>query len=314
MVLIFSIENDLSTKDVINWLTFFDKKFVRLNPEDKLIIQKFEILNSSNVFWEAKVGETVIKYSDITSVWYRRGGLNVFDFEIIRNSSLQYENYLEKEIETIENSFKHSLMKKNVIGNFVGVINKLIVLIEAQEVGLSIPNTSILTDKSKLKDFKQLKSLISKPIFEISPIEIRNKTAFYSAYTELLNENEVDESFFYTLVQEQIVKEFEIRSVYYNDVFYSSAIISQNNLKTSVDFRHYDEEKPNRILPYTLPTEIEIKLRLLMKKLRLNSGSFDLLYSENDYYFLEVNPVGQFGMVSFPCNYNIEKNIALKLI
>ena len=30
--------------------------------------------------------------------------------------------------------------------------------------------------------------------------------------------------------------------------------------------------------------------------------------------FLEVNPVGQFGMVSLPCNYQLEKRIAQYLI
>ncbi|AEA42827.1 hypothetical protein [Fluviicola taffensis] len=282
MVLIFSIENDPSTTAVINWLMYLNKKFIRLNPEDKLLLQTFEILNSNNIYWEAKVGENVIKYSEISSVWYRRGGLKIFDFGIERNSNFQYENYLENEIETIEKAIKHSLMKKIVVGNFVGVINKLIVLIEAQKTGLSIPNTSIVTKKSDLKEFRQSKDLISKPIFEIMPIENINKTSFYSAFTALLNENDVSESFFYTLVQEQIVKKFEIRSVYHGDIFYSSAIISQNNVQTSLDFRHYDKTKPNRILPFTLPIEIENKLRLLMRKLGLNSGSFDLIYSENE--------------------------------
>jgi hypothetical protein len=30
--------------------------------------------------------------------------------------------------------------------------------------------------------------------------------------------------------------------------------------------------------------------------------------------FLEINPVGQFGMVSHPCNYYLEKRIAQNLI
>ncbi|MNR06137.1 hypothetical protein D3C85_1222000 [compost metagenome] len=47
----------------------------------------------------------------------------------------------------------------------------------------------------------------------------------------------------------------------------------------------------------------------------LNCASFDVIYSSDDaqYYFLDLNPVGQFGMVSTPCNYNLEKEIALAL-
>ena len=34
------------------------------------------------------------------------------------------------------------------------------------------------------------------------------------------------------------------------------------------------------------------------------------LKSNDDFIFLEVNPVGQFGMTSSPCNYSLEKKIA----
>jgi glutathione synthase/RimK-type ligase-like ATP-grasp enzyme len=48
-----------------------------------------------------------------------------------------------------------------------------------------------------------------------------------------------------------------------------------------------------------------------MIKLGLDSGSIDMIVStEGKYIFLEVNPVGQFGMVSYPCNYYIERDIA----
>jgi D-alanine-D-alanine ligase-like ATP-grasp enzyme len=52
-----------------------------------------------------------------------------------------------------------------------------------------------------------------------------------------------------------------------------------------------------------------------MQKLKLNTGSIDMIYTnDSKFIFLEVNPVGQFGMVSKPCNYNLEKKIALNII
>jgi D-alanine-D-alanine ligase-like ATP-grasp enzyme len=52
-----------------------------------------------------------------------------------------------------------------------------------------------------------------------------------------------------------------------------------------------------------------------MKDLSLKTGSVDFILDQNDkYYFLEVNPIGQFGMVSYPCNYNLEKKVAYFLI
>jgi hypothetical protein len=52
-----------------------------------------------------------------------------------------------------------------------------------------------------------------------------------------------------------------------------------------------------------------------MKQLNLNTGSIDMaVNTENEYVFFEVNPIGQYGMTSVPCNYNLDKKIAEYLI
>ena len=48
-----------------------------------------------------------------------------------------------------------------------------------------------------------------------------------------------------------------------------------------------------------------------MNLIGLNTGSIDMILTpEGDYYFLEVNPVGQFGMISHPCNFYLEEKVA----
>jgi glutathione synthase/RimK-type ligase-like ATP-grasp enzyme len=114
-----------------------------------------------------------------------------------------------------------------------------------------------------------------------------------------------------SLFQALIPKKYEIRSFFFQDKFYSMAIFSQNDDQTKVDFRNYNWKKPNRNVPFQLPAWLEDKLYKLMKLLGLHSGSFDLIFTpEGEYVFLEVNPVGQFGMVSIPCNYGLEKILA----
>ena len=93
------------------------------------------------------------------------------------------------------------------------------------------------------------------------------------------------------------------------------AIFSQNDEQTKVDFRKYNLKIPNRFIPFSLPSIVLQKLKKLMDTLKLSTGSIDLVVDINDvYYFLEVNPVGQFGMVSSPCNYNIEKKLVNTLL
>jgi len=93
------------------------------------------------------------------------------------------------------------------------------------------------------------------------------------------------------------------------------AIFSQGDSQTELDFRRYNYDKPNRVTPFRLPVELELKLKKLADHFELKTGSFDLIRTQdNNYVFLEVNPGGQFGMVSYPCNYFLEKQIALDLI
>ena len=134
-------------------------------------------------------------------------------------------------------------------------------------------------------------------------------------YTSEVNEIKKDGYIFPTKLQSKIDKKFELRIFYIDDVFFSMAIFSQSDNKTTVDFRNYNFKKSNRNVPYKLPINIESSLRNLVKELNLKTCSIDMLVSKDeDYYFLEINPVGQFGMVSKPCNYYLEEQMSLYIL
>ena len=79
--------------------------------------------------------------------------------------------------------------------------------------------------------------------------------------------------------------------------------------------RHYDDEKPNFCTAFELPEDLNQKLILLMKRLNLMTGSIDMIKSTNGlYYFLEVNPIGQYGEISESLNYGLDEEIANFLI
>lgn len=192
-------------------------------------------------------------------------------------------------------------------------LNKLIVLREAVELKINVPKTLVTNSKKELLSFYSAhKKLITK---NMSPgVFITEQNKVLSTITERVSLEDITplpERFAYSLFQEEIKKLFELRIFFIEDNFYASAIFSQNDKKTEVDFRNYNFEKPNRTPPFKLPRSIEKKLNKLMKKIKLNSGSIDLIYSsDGNYYFLEVNPIGQFYQVSNPCNYYLEKKIA----
>lgn len=156
--------------------------------------------------------------------------------------------------------------------------------------------------------------IIIKPIS--NAIFFKKDQKVHSMYTTRVTKkiiSNMPEYFFPILVQHEIKKDFEIRTFYLDEKFYSAAIISQNDSQTSVDFRNYNFDNPNRIIPYKIPDEIECKLKCIMKELNLETGSIDMIYSNNKYYFLEINPMGQYDMISAPCNLMLPKHIAFFL-
>ncbi|WP_027379206.1 ATP-grasp domain-containing protein [Chryseobacterium daeguense] len=87
------------------------------------------------------------------------------------------------------------------------------------------------------------------------------------------------------------------------------------DIPDTLDFRIATAESPKRYTPFCLPEIIEKRIQLFFKIKNINTGSIDLMVdSKNIFYFLENNSQGQFHWVSFYCNYNIEKHIALDLI
>jgi glutathione synthase/RimK-type ligase-like ATP-grasp enzyme len=93
------------------------------------------------------------------------------------------------------------------------------------------------------------------------------------------------------------------------------AIFSQLDMQTSIDFRNYNLTKPNRTVPFKLPAHVESKLIQLMSILGQKTGSIDIIVTdEKEFVFLEVNPVGQYGMVSYPCNYELNMKMAEYLV
>jgi glutathione synthase/RimK-type ligase-like ATP-grasp enzyme len=122
---------------------------------------------------------------------------------------------------------------------------------------------------------------------------------------------ELDETFFPTSFQVEIPKAYELRVIFVQGTIWTAAIISQNDPKTSLDWRNYNYQKPNRVVPYQLPPEIQTQIRQFAALANLNTGAIDMIMSQNkEYVFLECNPNGQISMVSEKCNYPIEQYIA----
>lgn len=313
MILIKSSHKDVSTFQVAEWLLSFKKKFT--------IICETDIIDSVNYSYneygqqitclETTTGKKFDTKS-VDSFWYRRGK---FVYKGAGQSDLSKEisENLKNEWDALNNEIFRQLESKPSLGSYFGRIpNKLEVLSIAAKIGLRIPKTLITDNCNDVINYFGNGDVISKTISEV--LYYVDQDTVYTNKTVLVDISNLPEKFYPSLFQERIKKKYEIRSFYMKGKFYSMAIFSQLDSKTEIDYRNYNYIKPSRSVPYRLNPSLEYSLTQLMEDLMLNTGSIDLIVSESgEIFFLEVNPNGQFGMVSDPCNYYLEKQIAANL-
>jgi len=321
MILIVTEESDISSYEVAKWLDCFGERYTIITEKDEINSVEIE-LNEKCLF---SINSKVIDIDDVTSVWYRRGRLNISMPEIrnIDNREIGMQIFIhlyETEWKTLESYIISQLNKKKILGNyFVYNTKKLETLDLARDCGLLTPKTFITTNKKTLHNLHEQHKLITKGVQDGISIKVKDmdtQTTFYNLTETVRGEDvfEMDDIFFPSLFQERIEKLFELRIFYLEGDFYSMAIFSQNNQKTKTDYRDYDNVKPNRIKSFKLPADIEFKLTKLLAMLNLNTASIDMIYTTHQQFvFLEINPVGQFDNISKLCNFNLEKQIAIYL-
>jgi len=329
-ILILGEDGDISIDIVMCWINrLWEHSIVRINGSDDIKTVSILASNDDNSQFEIELSNgIIIKSQEIHSYWYRRGYLKYTQVRAKNNNEIKFLKLVNKyyldEWEYISEYLFYLLdnVKIRTLNKFSdNNINRLIVHEIARKNGLHIPKTLISNDLQKITSFlKENPITITKTIRNPGKSEVfQNQILSFAQGTNLFSYNDlaaIDPCEFYqpTLFQEYINKQYEVRTFYIDTKFYSMAILSQDNEKTKVDFRNYDDEKPNRFIPIILPQNVEFSLQKTMMDLNINCGSIDLIYEGSEYFFLEINPVGQFDWVSKNCNYNIERAIAEYLV
>lgn len=316
MIVILSYSSyEQGTEGVIDWLVYYKAKFLKITHEDFYQKDK-EILININ---DRKV---YYKNIDITNyiniIFYRR----LFNTVNINNNGGVFKDQLVYELtDELDNMIYYLIgvlaMKKWIPSPYMVNVNKLTIVNRALQSGLKVPETRIINNKKDLIDFygHSNEKVITKPI---------NKSGYFSVdkNTYFSNVNSIDaefikklpNNFFPSLFQQRVLKQYEIRVFYFEGKFYNVAMI-HTGVTQDVDIKIAHQDGNGHWVPYKLPKKVEISIDKFMKKNMLTTGSIDLIKStDENYYFIEVNPVGQYGAPSYYGNFELEKMIAEYLI
>jgi ATP-GRASP peptide maturase of grasp-with-spasm system len=327
MILILSQESFEYTTDVVlDWLRVSKVPTLRLNGTD-FDSQGLFTLRIADGELEIEIatpqGAIRLDPREVKAVWYRRWfepqpfqGRNLLKTstdEAFQVSQLGAEHLLS-ELRRVSDLLFHELAQANWLSEpRTANPNKLRQLKLAAQVGFDTPATLVTTSKSQLLGFAARHgSVITKPMSDFQAFTFDGHLhVMYTRELSAATLAALPDRFFPSLFQERLAKAYELRVFYLAGECYSSAIFSQLDDQTAADFRNYNHQRPNRVVPYRLPAEVAARIGDLMNELDLETGSLDFVKTRDGrLVFLEVNPVGQFLMVSLPCNYYLERKVA----
>ena len=167
-------------------------------------------------------------------------------------------------------------------------------------------------DEHRLPKLKQLN--IAKNYFEILPYEfsiLKKKNFFKESVTKPLNNSEVGNKILFTtkvnqndltrpypwFIQKAILNGKDVTCVYINNniyFFYCKYKRGGKNIDWRIEINTKSQSKWLPLVDKNLK-QLKSKVGKLMKKFKLNYGRLDFIEQNGKYYFLEVNPNGQFG-------------------
>lgn len=189
--------------------------------------------------------------------------------------------------------------------------NKMYQLKIAQKNNLIIPKTLFSNNEEKITQFFH-EHCNGKAVAKLHGVISKSMSGENFLSTTIIDENNLefisDITYCPMIFQPYIEKEYELRIVYVDGEFFTGKINNSENADWRVSQGNFWSK-------YDLPENIKANLILMMKEMGLYLGAIDMIKStDGNYYFLEVNPQGEWGMLQKELNFPIAETIAGNLI
>ncbi len=318
IVLLITHSGDFYTVDrVAQALSRHGAKPFRLNTDmfPTSVELATHLSKSGNRHW-LKHDEEYLNVEQVRAVWMRR----IWQPQLATNLAPQYRSACIRESVTTLDGFWDSLREARWVDSLQRINiaeNKLRQLRVAQEIGLSIPRTLVTNDPSEAREF--FLGLKGKVVVKLlTPLSYSMKGSSFFMYTSKVKEEDLLDaktlSYCPMIFQEQIPKQRELRIVFVDGNFFVGALNASQYAASTTDWRCIDDKNLGWEA-FQLPEKLASRINLFMKKFGLLFGAFDFIQTPSgEYFFLEVNPTGEWGMLERDLELPISKAIANTLL
>ncbi len=303
MILIVTNRQDQTADYLILELKKRNADYVRFNTEDfpQKVVIDWGISNQS-VDGKFLINDRDINFSQIASIWYRRPVSPVLDC----NLGKEEKNFVIAEsLTTVDGIWKTlDCFWVSNPDNIRKAENKLHQLTQASQVGFNNPQTLVTNNPESSTLFYETheKDIIYKPLRKGRLSRGENQSVIFTnpvdrdaagCFQNVKNSP--------SLFQKYISKRLELRITVMGDKVFAVSIDSQKYPKAIHDWRKaLHDGIPHNL--FSLPSEIETKCKLLVKKLGLEFGAIDMIITPAErFIFLEINPNGQWAWIQQMC-------------
>ena len=300
MLLIASNTADLATDFFVLRLRERGLPFVRLNT-DEFGAQwdvDFRIGSQCTDFQIRRLHGEPLSLAEITSAYVRQPRLPELDHVIEADRS-----FAEREIgETMKSIWRliDDDLWLNPPHRILRSSNKPEQLDRARRIGFRIPETCITSDARTVRQFADAHDghVIAKAVKHGFCYEMGNARV---ASTQALDQDTLEHLDDYApipmIVQRRLPKACDVRVTVVGDDVFAVAIYSQEHPETAIDWRMWDLHDVNlKHERFQLPKEVAGYCRDVTAHFGLRYAAIDLVLSPEDgFYFLELNPNGQWA-------------------
>jgi glutathione synthase/RimK-type ligase-like ATP-grasp enzyme len=302
MLLIITHKQDYTVDFVVNQLNAAAVPYFRLNCED-LYAAPYQIQFSA----EGVPG--LGSLAQISAVWFRR----VKAPELPVGTTPYVADYVAGELLALLQNL-YLLLDCKWISHPTYIYqaeNKLYQLKVAGKLGFTLPETLVTNERPVLADFYRTHNgeVIVKPLYNSRPTQPGGQQQVI--FTNRLAPAHVEQlDLTPAIYQRNIVKAYEVRVTVVGTAVFAAAVDSQVNEATRQDWRRARLS----FRAYELPPVVARHCVALVEALHLRFGAIDLIKGlDGHYYFLEINPNGQWAWLETDCGLPISQALITEL-
>lgn len=281
------------------------EKFYRLNRDEFIKHNIVVDLQKKSMMISIEDEEYNIQFEQLKGVFYRA--------PVFLRTQAKAELSVQEQLERNQwSSFLRNLIifqNANWINNPVYTYraeNKMFQLCVAESCGLQIPKTYV--SNISVNMLEREKKYIVKSLDTALFYDTQNNKEMFT-YSNVVSGEELQDYELASapiIIQEFLNPKVDCRVTYIQGKLFPVKIL-QNGEGLYGDWRLRKDEL--EYVPFQLPPNISVAICKLMQKLEIQFGGIDLAIVGEKYFFIEVNPTGEWGWLEIKTGMQISQTI-----